>query len=299
MTAPARAFVIGEALIDVIVRPGGTDEVPGGSPANVARGLARLGVPTALLTSIGDDDRGRLLLAHLTGAGVDVLPASVHHGRTATATATVDAAGDASYVFDIDWDIDPAAVPDRATLVHTGSIAAFLEPGAGKVRALLRDLRGQATLTFDPNVRPAILGTDPAPARAIFEAVASLVDVVKLSAEDAQWLYPGRTPDAVAEHITGAGPRLVAVTRGAAGSTLHAPGHTVRIAAAAADVVDTVGAGDSYMTGLILGLLETPPAALHRLGALAAAAAAYTVSHRGAELPRHRDLETTLRKRAD
>ncbi|MEU9887647.1 carbohydrate kinase [Sphaerisporangium sp. NPDC051011] len=285
-------FVVGEALIDVIVRPGGTDEVPGGSPANVARGLARLGVPTALLTSIGDDDRGRLLLRHLTGAGVDVLPASVHRGRTATATATVDASGDARYVFDIDWDIETAAIPDGAAVVHTGSIAAFLEPGAGKVRALLRDLRGRATLTFDPNVRPAILGADPAPARATFEAVASLVDVVKLSAEDAGWLYPGRPLDAVADHIAGAGPRLVAVTRGAAGSTLHAPGHVVRIGPAAVDVVDTVGAGDSYMAGLILGLLETPPAALDRLGAVAAAAASYTVSRRGAELPRYRDLET-------
>jgi fructokinase len=105
---PARHFldvvVVGEALIDVVTSPGGTSEHPGGSPANVAYGLGRLGINTGLLTAIGDDERGAAIDRHLRSAGVTILPGSYSRGRTASATATLAADGSASYDFDISWE---------------------------------------------------------------------------------------------------------------------------------------------------------------------------------------------------
>src|SRR5688500_8350132 len=136
--------VIGEALIDVVTTPEGTTEHPGGSPANVAYGLARLGVSTGLLTSMGTDHRGDALEEHLTGAGVTLLPGSRSLERTSTATATLARDGSASYAFDIAWDVeplDPPLTPPR--IVHTGSIASFLPPGAAGVKAMLQELRSE------------------------------------------------------------------------------------------------------------------------------------------------------------
>ena len=105
-SSPAESLdvmVVGEALIDVVSRPDGDVEHPGGSPANVAYGLGRLGVRAGLLTAIGDDARGAAIEAHLAGAGVVLLPGARSLERTASATATIAADGSASYVFDIDW----------------------------------------------------------------------------------------------------------------------------------------------------------------------------------------------------
>ena len=192
---------IGEALIDVVTTPEGTYEHPGGSPANVAYGLARLGVRTRLLTSMGTDRRGDALEKHLPGAGVTLLPGSRSLERTSTATATIARDGSASYAFDITWDVqplDPALTPPR--VVHTGSIASFLSPGAGIVKAILQELRSECIITYDPNIRPALLGTH-AEARFTFEELVQLTNVVKLSDEDAEWLYPEKPPEEAATHI--------------------------------------------------------------------------------------------------
>lgn len=120
-------IVVGEALVDIVVSAGGTVEHPGGSPANVAYGLGRLGVGTALSTSIGDDHHADAIEKHLRSAGV--LPGSKGRGGTATATAVLASDGSASYDFDIRWDLPrtaPAALPK---VLHTGSIATFLAPG--------------------------------------------------------------------------------------------------------------------------------------------------------------------------
>ena len=124
--AHSDVVVIGEALIDVVASSQGTVEHPGGSPANVAYGLGRLGISTALLTSIGDDERGSAIERHLGRAGVALLPGSKHQGRTASATATLAADGSARYEFDISWELQPVPPSYLPKVIHTGSIATFL-----------------------------------------------------------------------------------------------------------------------------------------------------------------------------
>jgi fructokinase len=291
--------VIGEALIDVVTTPEGTTEHPGGSPANVAYGLARLGVPTGLLTSIGTDRRGDALEEHLAGAGVTLLPGARSLERTSTANATIARGGSANYAFDITWDVerlDPARTPPR--VVHTGSIASFLSPGAGNVKATLQELRSECIITYDPNIRPALLGTH-AEALHAFEELVHLSTVVKLSDEDAEWLYPKKALEETATHILGLGADLAVITKGSSGSLLATPAASLSIPAVKTPVVDTIGAGDSYMSALILGLLTRgtgglAPSVLDQLGRTAATAAAITVSRAGARPPTEVELRATL-----
>jgi fructokinase len=210
-------IVIGEALIDIVTSAQGTVEHPGGSPANVAYGLGRLGVSTALLTAIGNDERGRAVEAHLQSAGVILLPGSTSQSRTATATATVAADGSASYDFDIHWGLPPIAPACLPKVLHTGSIATFLAPGAAAVKALLEQSHRECMVTYDPNIRPALLGSH-AEARSIFEELVPLTDVVKLSDDDAHWLYPELQLEDAAARLLGLGTGLAVVTRGSEGS---------------------------------------------------------------------------------
>jgi fructokinase len=290
--------VVGEALVDIVVSPAGTVEHPGGSPANVAYGLGRLGVATALLTSIGDDPRGEAIAQHLARAGVDLLPGSRSDGRTATATAVLASDGSASYDFDIHWEL-PRTVPAMLPkILHTGSIATFLAPGAAAVRDLLEQSHQRCLVTYDPNVRPALLGSQ-AEAQAIFEDLVPLTDVVKLSDEDARWLYPGLSIEDAARRILGLGTGLVAVTRGSDGSLLATPATQLAIPPVRSAVADTIGAGDSYMAALIYGLLMRgtdglAPAVLESLGRLASKAAAITVRRPGANPPTLEELQADL-----
>ncbi|MGO4187451.1 carbohydrate kinase family protein [Pseudarthrobacter sp. TAF60_1] len=291
--------VIGETLTDVVTTPGGTTEHPGGSPANVSYGLARLGVSTGLITSIGPDRRGEVLAEHLTGAGVMLLSGSRALERTSTATATIARDGSASYAFDITWDVEPPDLaPTPPKILHTGSIASFLSPGAGEVKAILQQLHNACTVTYDPNIRPALLGTH-AEARRTFEELVHLTDVVKLSDEDAEWLYPEKTTEETATHILGLGADLAVVTKGSSGSLLATSSASLSIPAVKSTVADTIGAGDSYMSALILGLLTRgtdgyAPSVLEQLGRTAAAAASITVSRSGAMPPTGDELRGKL-----
>lgn len=249
-------LVIGEALVDVVVRADGSSERhPGGSPANVALGLARLGREADLLTSLGRDADGVLVADHLQDNGVRLVPGSADAAATSVATATIGADGAATYDFALGWDVAADARMRQAPLaVHTGSIAAVLEPGAAAVQRLVRALRFNATVTYDPNARPALMG-EPAQARAAIERFVALSDVVKASDEDLAWLAPGEDVDAVARGWAQAGPAFVVVTRGGAGATAFVhDGREVSVAAPRVEVADTVGAGDSFMSGIIDGL---------------------------------------------
>lgn len=291
-SAPARSLdvvVVGEALIDVVSRPDGDVEHPGGSPANVAYGLGRLGVSTGLLTAIGDDARGAAIEAHLASAGVELLPGARSLARTASATATIAADGSASYVFDIDWRLEPLAPAYLPKVLHTGSIATFLAPGAGTVRSLLEQAHRECMVTYDPNIRPALLGSQ-AEAKALFEELIPLTDVVKLSDEDARWLYPGQGLEQTAARILELGAGLAVITAGAEGSLLATDGTQLSIPSVPTTVADTIGAGDSYMAALILGLLTRgtaglAPSVIEAIGRAASAAAAITVSRPGANPP--------------
>ena len=287
--------VVGEALVDLVGQRGGRTFVahPGGSPANVALGLARLNVPVTLMTSLGHDAFGEMIVAHLRASGVQVDgglageradggpagewadggpagewadggPAGEWAGgepggavATSLAIATL-AGGAASYDFRIDWDV--AALPPlpvEVRCMHTGSLATALPPGGAKVVDLVEreHARGRVTVCYDPNVRPALLG-DVARARPGIEHLVALSDVVKVSDEDLRWLYPDRPDTDVARDWLTAGPALVVVTRGGAG--VYAVSAEVELyrPAVPVEVVDTVGAGDSFTSGLLDGLLR-------------------------------------------
>lgn len=291
---PLDVVVVGEALIDIVNSPEGQTEYPGGSPANVAYGLGRLDVKAGLLTAVGRDSRGAAIAAHLASAGVVVLPGSQSLAKTATATAEIAADGSAEYTFDIEWNLGPAALPYAPKVLHTGSIATFLEPGAANVRTLLEQAQGGCIVTYDPNIRTDLLGSHGEALR-IFEELVPLTSVVKLSDDDAFWLYPGKSLEESAQHILGLGAGLAVVTRGAQGS-LMATRHTqLTVPAVTSVVADTIGAGDSYMSALILGLLlrgsqGLAPTVLERIGQTASMAASITVGRPGANPPTHREL---------
>ncbi|MFD7085976.1 carbohydrate kinase [Streptomyces sp. NPDC059918] len=259
----APALVIGEAVTDVLTGADGVRRArPGGSPANVALGLARLGHPVRLATRIGRDGPGRALHARLRGGGVVLTPGSFTDGATSTATARLDAAGRAHYTFDITWDLAPGALGGPAPAhVHTGSIATALAPGADRVFAAARTARAGATVSYDPNIRPALLASADRE-RPRTERFVALSDVVKASEEDLGWLFPGRSPDETARRWVagsgaGGGPALVVVTLGGAGARVFWPAGRCEVPASPVEVADTVGAGDAFMAGLLSGLLRT------------------------------------------
>ncbi|WP_084074249.1 PfkB family carbohydrate kinase [Demequina sp. NBRC 110052] len=296
----ARVLVVGESVLDIVRRSGAADETaPGGSPANVAVGLARLGTETTLLTQLADDDAGAMIAQHLAGAGV-VLAADPSVEATPTAIATLDEAGAATYEFRIAWtlgsDAAARAMKVAASHVHVGSLGALVDPGATAVRAAVTATQGSATVSFDPNIRPELVPSMDH-AREAVEWYVARADVVKASDEDVAAIYPDRDPVEVADAWSRRGPAFVALTRGGEGSVLVRRGERISVDARPAEVVDTVGAGDSFMSALIDGLrrldLLGDAAALRStaLGSLvavaerAATAAAMTVSRRGAEPP--------------
>ncbi|MFE5332850.1 carbohydrate kinase [Embleya sp. NPDC056575] len=302
--------VIGEALIDLVRTEGGAPVAhPGGSPANVAVGLGRLGVPVRLITRYGKDEYGELLAAHLAASGVVPAPEGVHSGSTSVAYARVDAAGVADYTFDIVWDL-PATVrvPAESRCVHTGSIAATLAPGAQTVRELLAAAHAgrRALVSYDPNCRPSLMG-EPEAARARIEALVDLCDLVKVSDQDLEWLYPARSPHDVADEWLRRGPGLVVVTRGAEGAYGLCRAGGATIPAVPVRVVDTVGAGDAYTAGLLDALrrreLLSPngvrgldASTLAELLVDASSIAALTCSRPGADPPTVAEVEAYRRE---
>ena len=183
-------LVVGESLVDIVQRADGTSlEYAGGSAANVAVSLARLGRPVAFVTAYADDERGGVLARHLNQSAVGIAGDPHALERTATAVATLAEDGSASYTFDIDWRLNP--VPDLSpVVVHTCSLGAVLAPGAADVQRLLERLRPTATVSYDVNARPAVTGTGAEVVRAVEEVVA-LADLLKASDEDLEALYPG------------------------------------------------------------------------------------------------------------
>jgi fructokinase len=287
--------VVGEALVDVVVpTEGETTHAPGGSPMNVAVGLSRLGVPALLVTELGDDPHGELVAEHLRAADVELAPGSVRPGhRTSTATARLAADGAARYDFELVWELDSATLPDELAGLHVGSLGTALAPGREVVQSLLAAAAGRDVLvTYDPNVRPGLLPSWHDVAR-----VAADVDVVKLSDEDIALLRPEESVQSVARELLDNGRTwLVVVTRGGLGALAFTAHGSAEVVAPRTDVVDTVGAGDSFMAALIAVLLDwgTPhelsPDRLRTLLESAARAAAVTVSRRGANPPTRAEL---------
>lgn len=299
-----RVLVVGESLIDIVKSAkGSVDEYPGGSPMNVAIGLGRLGLEVDLHTGIGADERGNRIASHLRESNVRLTSASVDRDATSTSTATIGSTGAATYTFELSSELAPLEVDPEIDLVHAGSIGAVLEPGASVVRDIIAAAKKLASISFDPNIRPALMGSADE-VRPIVEAMVRLSDIVKASDEDLRWLYPSAEPEATAARWALCGPAIVVITYGADGARGFAGLVSVVVPGPALRVWDTIGAGDSFMAGLIvavsdrglLGAANRPRLAalsadeLETIITFASSCAAITVTRPGADPPTRREL---------
>jgi fructokinase len=309
--------VIGEALVDLVPDPavGGYREAPGGSPFNVAIGLARLGNRTALMARFAEDHFGRLLRSAAEAEAIDLSAAPRAAERATVATASVDDAGQVTYAFDMDstadwqWtDGELRAVSPATQVLHFGSIAAWTPPAAERIAGLARELgsTGSVLISYDPNVRPAVIGSRGR-AVELVERNIGLSHVVKASREDADWLYPELQTDQVAARWSALGPALVVVTDGADGASAYRRfGTPLRRPGRRVDVIDTIGAGDAFTAGLLTGLVRRR---LHRNGRIGGISegtladildeaifiSAITCERAGADPPRLAELSAALR----
>lgn len=304
--------VVGEALIDLAAPAddGASIARPGGSPMNVAIGLARLGQPTAFAGRLSDDPIATVLRRHLERSGVDLR--HVTHAADPSTIALVElSGGQANYEFslrgaDFQWTADELAfLPGGAPAVHFGSLASWLPPGAAAIATAVSRLRpdGSILISYDPNVRPSLL-PDAATARRQIEASVGLAHVVKASLEDLAWLYGAQCAEAAARHWLELGAELVVITAGPDGATAWTRGHPpVTRPAFPLPLADTVGAGDAFMSGLLDALARRgllAPASLAGLGEAATLAsilddaslvAGLTISRPGADPPRRAEVD--------
>ena len=279
---------------------------------NVAVGLSRLGLTSSLLTAFGDDEYGRMLADHLISEGVTVATDSCRAGEpTSRAIAVIGADGAAVYDFDIEWSLSESAAITAAAdaeIVHVGSIGAALEPGATAVRAMLAAVSDRTLRTYDPNIRPALLGPRDVVVACV-EAIMAASHVVKLSDEDADWLYPGLPVEQVLARVLDRGARVAVITRGGDGCVMAIAGAGEPVArpARSVSVADTIGAGDAFMSGFLFGIVASGLVAtltaevflpdaddlrgLERVADTALASAAVAVSRTGAAPPYPHELE--------
>ncbi|MFJ7343335.1 carbohydrate kinase [Streptomyces sp. NPDC101110] len=297
--------VAGEALIDLV--PQGTGALAalrpalGGGPYNTAVALGRLGSPTAFCSRVSSDAFGQALLDGLSETGVDV--SSVQRGTepTTLAVATVGADGSAAYSFYVDGTADrlfqaPSALPSGTRAVSFGTCSLVLEPGASAYEEMMRRAAAEGVFTaLDPNIRPGLI-PDADAYRARFKSWLPSVSLLKLSAEDAEWL--GGTPG----EWLAAGPDAVVITRGGDGLTAFTADGEYAVPGERVEVVDTIGAGDTVNAALLHGLAVRGALSTRGLAGLgrggwtelltfAARAAAITCSRAGAEPPYAHELE--------
>ncbi|WP_225804187.1 carbohydrate kinase [Streptomyces sp. NK15101] len=260
--------VLGECVADTFTIPAPVPGelalrvLPGGGPANTAVALARLGTPARFLARLSDDVFGRLFRGHLEASGVDLTAAVRATEPSTLAVAELDAQGRAAYSFhaegtaDWQWTADELAATDLAptTCLHSGSLALVREPGGPVVEEFLARASATATVSVDPNVRPLLVGLDVYRER--LPRWCALADILRLSEDDLELLLPGCTIERACDAWHAAGVPLVVVTRGERGAVASLDGERVVVPAPPTDVVDTVGAGDSFTAGF-----------LHHLGA--------------------------------
>jgi len=300
-------LISGEALVDLIPDPefdGRYDAVLGGSPYNVAIGLARLGGRASFISRISADANGEALAAALVAAGVDLSLAARDLRPTTLAFVMRGTAQTGSrYSFYLDgtaydgpWPF-PKPWPAGVNHLHVGSFSAVERHGHAVADAMAA-VRTQATVSFDPNIRPFVT-PDRDAVRGLVERQVGLSDVVKASEEDLEWLYPGRPIEETLKVWSRLGPRFCVATFGVKGAVAYFDGERLAVEAPRVKVVDTVGAGDSFMSALLaamdsdgaLGAGATP--SRDRLAAwlaFAAAAAALTCTRKGSDPPTRKDM---------
>jgi fructokinase len=305
-------LVCGEALMDVFASaetPSGLtlDGRVGGSPFNVAIGLARLGQPSAFFAAVSRGFIGERLMRALHAEGVETSPVARTDAPSTLSLVGLDARGVPSYAFYGEGGADRqlgadalAALPSRWRAIHLGSYATVVAPIAATLRALVERERGRALIAYDPNIR---LNVEPdlAAWRAALGWMQPRTDLLKISEEDLGLLLPGTPADAFARDALAAGVKLVVVTRGGDGALGWTAAQRAEAASPPVQVVDTVGAGDTFQAALLTwlaehqrlsaaGLASLDADALRDLLSFAARAAAITCSRRGADMPRRAEL---------
>jgi fructokinase len=304
--------VCGEALIDLVPRRCG-DEMGyvarrGGSPYNVAIGLARLGIPTGYLGRLSRDWFGRMLRDGLEADGVDLRFAREGDELSTLAVVNAPPGQEPEFAFHghgaadalISPDELPDAFPEDVRALHFGSISLVREPGASTFEALMRREQGRRLLSLDPNVRASLI-PDRAAYTARLEGWIALMDLVKVSRADLEWLYPGTPVADAAGRWLASGPALVAVTMGTDGARAFTASGSGAAPGVSVTVADTVGAGDAFTSGLLAWLSdhsllerdalgELPPDQLGEALAFANRVAALACTRSGAEPPRRSEL---------
>ncbi len=277
-----QVVVIGEAIVDLV--PAGQARSftasPGGSPYNVAIGLARLGLSTTLMARLSDGQLGRILREHAAAEGIHLDAAPNARELATLAVVSLDDEARASYDFycegTADWHWTAGEIsraPAAPAVLHFGSLASWTPPGDERIYLLAQRMRdrGDVLVSYDPNVRPGLL-KDRDHARQLVERNVGLAHLARASAEDTGWLYPGESSDKVAQRWLELGSTVVAITDGGNGAeafTSHSD--AIRRPAPPVTVTDTVGAGDSFTAGLIGALVRRNQHSPARLRACRAA----------------------------
>lgn len=296
-------WVVGEVLIDLIPRGSKYVAVVGGGPANTAKALARLGVKTYFIDGVSNDDYGQMATAELLSANVLLDYAQYSNKPTCTAKITLSSSGSASYEFVIEdtatFDFSASWLPDSHTykplLLHIGTLATVIEPGASVLFEWAQSVAVVAPIVFDPNVRPAVLGVRDEYVKKV-EKWVDISSVVKVSDEDLNWIYPGKAINEIVKNWLEVGVQLVVVTLGDKGIIAYRKNEQTSIDAVKVVVADTVGAGDTVGAVLVEaivknGLDKLTGEVLKTMLNRAVKAAAITVSRTGANPPSKEEID--------
>ena len=298
-----QVWVAGEVLIDLIPDSKELKPVVGGGPANTAKALAKIGVRTQLINGISNDKYGQMAKDELSSAGVKLDYVKYSEKPTCSAMVSLSDSGSATYEFIIentvtfDFDLDwlPNPQTERPTLLHIGTLATVIEPGASVLYEWAQSVAKVAPIVFDPNIRPAVIGDRKQYVMQV-ERWVSISSAVKVSDEDLKWLYPSLDIDQVVNNWLTKGPSLIVVTYGDKGLAGYRIDEKVIVDAIKVAVADTVGAGDTLGAILVEAIVKDGLSSLSgvRLGMMlkrAAKAAAITVSRSGANPPTLKEIE--------
>jgi len=306
----------GDALIDFlpVKSADGRDAVVpvvGGSCLNIAVGMARLGAQAGFVGGISTDLFGRMIADHAFASQVELRYATrSEHQTTLAFVRTVG--GEPQYAFydegtaSRNWAYRRGSIPfGEIEAIHVGSTTLADDQGSAQALALIEDARGSVTISFDPNCRPKLV-KHKAHYVERMNAFAAIADIVRMSDVDFDFLYGGGDYAGRAKSFIEAGATLVVVTRGIKGAQAwHRKAGVVEVQAPTVDVVDSIGAGDSFQAALLFALraigrierkslAQTDSDELGRALSFASSCAAFTCGRAGADPPRQADVGAAL-----
>jgi fructokinase len=309
-------IVIGEALIDLIqdrYNPTSYNAVVGGANANVAIALARREANHTFLARISTDSFGQQITKKLTDNNVNTNHKVITNEPTTLAVVSINAQGSPSYSFYVngtaDWGWTPEELPNlEAEAIQFGCLTMAMEPGNLVIEEWAKAQSHNTTISHDINMRPA-LGFDQAKEKTRVERVNEFSHIIKASDEDLEWLDPERTPDQTAKEWSKN--KLVLITKGSEGVDVYKNGEKLfNVPSRKINVVDTVGAGDTFTANLLgqlqennhLGnnptdkIMNIKDEDLHTYVHIAGIAASINCERAGAEPPTREDLASVLNR---